>query len=231
MQESEISVIIVVKNGEKYLSDAIESVLNQTYLPSEILVVDGDSADRTAEIAQSFEEVTYIKQENEGLAAARNTGINNAGGEWIAFLDHDDIWVPNKLEMQVKRLQEESDLQYCYGLVQLFVEEGVQLRNGFDESHFKEQLKGRTPGTLIARKTLFDEIGGFDKSFSIACDVDWFTRAADSKIESAFLKKTLLHKRVHTSNLSSKVETNRREIFRVIKNSINRQQNTAHKNQ
>ncbi|NBC67172.1 MAG: glycosyltransferase [Bacteroidetes bacterium] len=231
MQKSEISVIIVVKNGEKYLSDAIESVLNQTYLPSEILVVDGDSADRTAEIAQSFEEVTYIKQQNEGLAAARNTGINNAVGEWIAFLDHDDLWVSNKLELQVKRFEEMNDLQYCYGLVQLFVEEGVQLRNGFDESHFKEQLKGRTPGTLMARKKLFDEIGGFDTAYSIACDVDWFTRAADYKINGAFLEETLLHKRVHASNLSSKVETNRREIFRVIKNSINRQQNSAQKNQ
>lgn len=224
MERDGVSVIIVVKNGERYLKQAIESVLNQTYRPSEILLVDGNSTDDTLKIGRSYPGINILTQSDGGLANARNFGIQHARHNFIAFLDHDDHWVPNKLEMQLDVFLQAPETQYCYGQVQLFLEEGIESRPGFEEHHFTREQIGRTPGTLIARKSLFDKIGGFDPKYSIACDVDWFTRAADLNVKSEFIPKILLHKRVHVSNLSSNVKTNKRELFRVIKESLNRQQ-------
>lgn len=227
MEKGKVSVVIVVKNGEKYVEKAIQSVLNQTYTPSEILLVNGKSTDQTAEIASSYSEIKIFTQKTSGLAHARNLGIEQAEGELIAFLDHDDYWVPHKLEWQVDMFLRDPELEYCYGQVQLFLEEGSQLRAGFNENYFTEGHTGRTPGTLMARKSLFEEIGGFDPKYSIACDVDWFCRAADLRAKSSFIPEILLYKRIHLTNLSSDVKTNKRELFRVIKESLDRQHKNA----
>lgn len=219
-----VSVIIVVKNGTSYLSEAIKSILKQSYKPTEILLVDGNSTDTTVKIAGSYSGITILTQENCGLANARNFGIQNATNKLIAFLDHDDIWVQTKLELQVEEFLRDSELQYCYGQVQLFLENGSNMRNGFRKQDFIRKHTGRTPGTLMVRKSLFDEIGYFDPTYSIACDVDWFTRAADYRINKVFIPKILLRKRVHSSNLSSNVKTNKKELFQVIKKSLDRQQ-------
>jgi glycosyltransferase involved in cell wall biosynthesis len=224
MERDGVSVIIVVKNGEKYLRDAIESVLCQTLAPSEILLVDGRSTDGTKTIARSYPEIRILNQVKSGLANARNFGIEHAAHELIAFLDHDDLWAPNKLELQMEVFLQDPEIGYCYGQVQLFLEEGIERRAGFEEHHFRHEQIGRTPGTLIARKSLFDKIGVFDPKYAIACDVDWFTRAADLNAKAAFISEILLYKRIHATNLSSNVRTNKKELFRVIKKSLDRQQ-------
>lgn len=224
MENGRVSVIIVVKNGEKYLEQAIQSVVNQTVKPFEILLVDGGSADRTLEIAGSYPEIKILIQKEKGLANARNLAIYSANCDLITFLDHDDYWPVNKLELQLEKFQKSPELQYCYGQVQLFLEKGTELRNGFEAHHFNEELVGRTPGTLMARKSLFEEIGNFDPAYSIACDVDWFTRAADFKMKCSFISEILLYKRVHYSNLSANVKRNKAELFRVIKESLKRQE-------
>lgn len=223
MGKDEITVIIVVKNGEKYLETAIKSVLSQSVKPAEILLIDGQSSDRSVEIAKAYPEINVLIQEKTGLANARNLGIQSAKSDLITFLDHDDYWPQDKLKIQFEEFSKSTDLKYCYGQVQLFLEEGAELRYGFEKEHFNKDWVGRTPGTLMARKSLFDEIGMFNPGYSIACDVDWFTRAADLKKETVFISEILLHKRVHHSNLSADVKTNKAELFRVIKESLNRQ--------
>ncbi|MEH2009601.1 glycosyltransferase family A protein [Nostoc sp.] len=223
MRKIIISVIIVVKNGERYLSKAIESVINQTYPPDEILVVNGDSTDSTAQIAKSYKNVRYLHQQGKGLANARNTGIHNARGELIAFLDHDDYWTLDKLEVQINHFINSPDIQYSYANVKLFLEPGCELRSGFRQQQFEEEQVGRTPGTLVVRKSLFDQIGKFNPSFAIGCDVDWFTRTKDYNIKAVFLPQVLLYKRVHDYNLSKNVKTNKEELLKVIKQSLERQ--------
>ena len=100
MDKPLVSVIVPVYNGEHYLSFAIHSILRQDYHPSEVIVVDDGSTDNSANIARSFKEVRYIHQSNQGVAMARNVGIAAARGEFIAFLDADDLWTPNKLSIQ-----------------------------------------------------------------------------------------------------------------------------------
>jgi glycosyltransferase involved in cell wall biosynthesis len=223
IQTMTVSVIIVVQNGERYLSQAIESVIRQTYQPIEILVVDGNSTDNTAQIAKSYPKVRYISQQGRGLANARNTGIENATGELIAFLDHDDYWVLDKLAIQLSYFIKSPKIQYSYANVRLFLESGCQLRHGFKQKQFKQEQIGRTPGTLVVRKSLFEQIGKFNPSFRIGCDVEWFVRAKDRHIVAAYIPQVLLYKRVHNNNLSRNVKTNQKEIFQVIKQSIERQ--------
>lgn len=216
-------MIIVVKNGALYLSEAIESVINQTCRPDEVIVVDGASTDNTVQIARSYSEVRVIQQTDKSLANARNTGIEQSTGEFIAFLDHDDYWTLDKLETQMLSLANHPEAQYSYARVKLFLSPGYNLRPGFSQQQFEEGQVGRTPGTLIARRSLFHQIGGFNPEFSIGCDVDWFTRAKDHSIKASFIPKVLLHKRVHEGNLSGNVRANKAEILEVIKQSLVRQ--------
>lgn len=223
MNQITVSVIIVVQNGEKYLATAIDSVLSQTYLPNQIIIVDGNSTDKTADIAQSYNGVFYLKQTGKGLANARNTGIEKATGNLITFLDHDDHWCENKLTIQVNQFINYPEIQYSYGQVQLFLESGCELRQGFTETLLQEAQKGRTPSTLMVRKSLFEQIGKFNEEFTIGCDVEWFTRAKDDQIPYSFIPEILLYKRVHDHNLSGNVETNRKELFKIVRQSLQRQ--------
>lgn len=217
------SVIIVVQNGERYLDRAIESAIEQTHPPDRIIVVDGCSTDNTAQIAKSYSEVCYLQQQGKGLANARNTGIDTATGELLAFLDADDYWSRDKLAIQLESFIQNPAIQYSYANVKLFLEPGCELRHGFDRQQFDRAQIGRTPGTLVARKSLFDRIGKFNPNFTIGCDVEWFTRAKDYQIAAAFVPQVLLYKRVHDTNLSSNVKTNREELLTVIKQSLHRQ--------
>lgn len=218
-----VSVVTVVKNGERYLSEAIESILRQTWKPDQILVVDGHSTDGTAQIAQSYAEVCYLQQNGKGLAQARNTGIECATGEFIAFLDHDDYWSNNKLDIQMNGLISAPECSYSYANVQLFLQPGCKLRAGFHPDLLKQVQIGRTPSTLVARRSLFDQVGQFSAHFSIGCDVEWFARVKDFDVPTIFIPQVLLYKRVHDTNISSNTELNRAELFKVMKQSLDRQ--------
>src|SRR4051812_31179197 len=112
MSNPSVSVIIAVKNGERFLRDCLESVLAQTFQPVEIIVIDGHSTDSTPAIARSFPQVRYLLQSAPGLSAAYNQGIQGASGELIAFISHDDLWTPDKLAIQVNWMAARPDLVY-----------------------------------------------------------------------------------------------------------------------
>ena len=97
-----ISVIIPTYNRYEFLKRALNSVYAQTFLPSEVIVVDDGSTDNTSHIQLDFPKIKYIYQKNSGVSSARNTGIKNATSDWIAFLDSDDTWLESKLELQVQ---------------------------------------------------------------------------------------------------------------------------------
>jgi glycosyltransferase involved in cell wall biosynthesis len=219
-----VSVIIPVKNGEKYLRSAIESVLKTNYSPLEILVVDGKSVDRTPEIIRSFKSVRHICQEGKGLADAWNLGIREAKGEMIAFVESDDYWAPEKLKLQVACLLENPGIQYTISRFKFFLEPGCSVPVGFKKELLEGDQVGRIPGTLLARRALFDVVGFFNNDLSIAADVDWFVRAKDKDVKFAIIPEVLLYKRVHESNLSSNAETNNRELLSLLRKSIARGQ-------
>ncbi|MBN1317302.1 MAG: glycosyltransferase [Anaerolineales bacterium] len=217
-----VSVIIPVLNGERFLAEAVSSVLEQNYRPVEILVIDGRSIDGTAEIARSFEKVRYICQTDQGLANARNEGIRAAGGELIAFLDHDDIWTLNKLGIQVDYLIQHSNIQYTISKIRLFLEQGCVLPLGYSKRLIENSQVGFTPGALVARKSLFQKIGFFNSEYAIGCDTDWFARTLDANVPMVVIPQILHYKRIHDANLSLIVRVYKEELLSLLNKSIKR---------
>jgi glycosyltransferase involved in cell wall biosynthesis len=225
MNASLVSVIIVVKNGERYLAEAIESVLVQTYEPFEIIVVDGQSTDNTEKITKSYKQVRYIRQTGQGIADAYNVGIDTAKGKLIAFISHDDLWASNKLSVQVNYLVSHPEIQYTVTKFKYFLEQGGYTPPGFKKELLGKEHVGRIMETLVTRKSLFDLIGKLNTDFTIANDVDWFTRAKDKNIPMATIPEVLLYKRIHNTNLSSNAQVNNQELLGILKQSISRRRN------
>lgn len=213
-----VSVITVVRNGERYLAGALQSIVAQTLPAWEVLVIDGQSEDGTVALARSFPGVRCLAQPDRGLAQARNLGLNAARGDWVAFLDHDDWWPPQKLAVQTAFMQH-RDLPYTTAWLRFVVEEGAPPRPGFDP---RVPRPGATPGTLLARRELFAAVGGFDPAYTLGCDADWFTRARDRGVPTAVVPEVLLYKRLHEGNLSVQAALNRREMFRIARQSLQR---------
>ena len=218
-----VSVIVPVYNGAQYLRAALESVFAQTYQPFEVIVVDDGSADESGEIAQSFHDVNYIPQANQGVAAARNHGIEAARGEFLAFLDQDDLWTPEKLKLQIAYFLAHSELGYTLTHQQFFIDPGATLPAWFRKELFPAAHPGWIPGTLVIRRAAFEKVGNFATGYSAASDSDWFFRAKAAGIPMAVVPETLLMKRIHGSNESGNAKDVLSELRKVVKNSIDRQ--------
>jgi glycosyltransferase involved in cell wall biosynthesis len=218
-----VSVIVAVKNGERYLREALESVLAQSYPPHEIIVVDGRSTDQTEQIARSFRQVVFIRQRGQGIADAYNCGIDSACGEIIAFLSHDDRWTPDKLSVQVNHLLEHPEVQYTIARVKFFLENESVVPAGFRPQLLDGDHAGWIMETLVVRRSLFERIGRFNPELKTAEDVDWFSRAKDHQIPMALVPQVLLRKRVHEASLSlSDVDKNNQRLLAVLRQSIQR---------
>jgi glycosyltransferase involved in cell wall biosynthesis len=222
-----VSVVMIVRNGARFLGQALESVQAQRYRPLEILVVDGQSTDGSGAIAGSHPGARLIRQAQGGIADAYNLGIAESRGEFVAFLSHDDLWAPEKLALQVGHLLADPELQYVVAKLRYFLEPGCLPPRGFNSALLEGDHVGRVMETLVARRTLFDSVGGFDPAYRIANDVDWFARVQDLGIPGAVLPAVLLHKRVHDSNASSSEAANTPELLAVLRRSIARRRVSA----
>lgn len=189
-----VSVVMAVRNGERYLSQALASVRQQTVAPLEVLVVDGDSTDATRELAAA-RGARVLAQDGDTLADAYNTGIEAARGDVVAFLSHDDVWLPRKLELQLACL---AGADACVCHAEFFLD-------GEPPPGFRPELLGaprpvRVMEALAARRELFARVGGLRAEVSPADDVDWFARVHDAGVGVPVLPETLLRKRVHAAS-------------------------------
>ncbi len=221
-QQPLVSVIVPVYNGARFLRAALESVFAQTYRPIEVFVVDDGSADDSGVIAQSFPEVRYIRQENQGVAAARNNGIEAARGEFFAFLDQDDLWTPEKLRLQIEHLLNNPELGYTLTHQQFFLEPGTTLPVWFRKELLTSIHTGWVLGTLVVRRTAFEQVGNFATGYSAANDSDWFFRAKAADIPMAIVPELLLLKRIHEANDSGRAKEILSELLKVVKSSLDR---------
>jgi glycosyltransferase involved in cell wall biosynthesis len=222
-----VSVIIPVYNGARHLGAALESVFAQTYRAFEVIVVDDGSVDDSGVIAQSFPDVHYIRQTNQGVAAARNHGLEVARGEFLAFLDQDDLWKPEKLKAQMDHLLSHPDLGYTLTQQQYFLDHGATLPAWFRKELFSTVHTGWVLGTLVVRRTVFDHVGDFATGYSAANDSDWFFRAKAAGIPMAVIPELLLLKRLHETNDSRRAREVLSELLKVVKSSLDRQRSTA----
>lgn len=217
-----INCVIPVYNGEKYLSRAIESILGQTYRPVEIIVVDDGSIDNTSEVAKRYPlPVHYHYQTHSGPAAARNRGIELAQGSLFAFLDADDLWVENKLKLQLAALSAQPDLDMVFGQAQQFHSPEL------DESE-KAKLHGHGEimpggvGTLLIKREAFYRVGLFETTWKVGEFIDWYARATEKGLKSRMLPEVLLKRRLHTTNMGIRERNARADYVRIAKAALDR---------
>ena len=220
-----ISCIVPVFNGERYLNATLQSIFAQSHAPTEVIVVDDGSTDRTAEVVAGYQKrVRYLRQGNLGPAAARNLGLSEARGNLVAFLDQDDLWHPQKLEKQLALLSARPDLDICIAHVQLFWVEEMQQEASLLESHRRGRMvPGYTTGALLTRRSIFDHVGVFDPSLWFGDATDWFLRASEFGKVIELMPDALLYHRMHSANLTRRrAEASKDEFLHIIKGMLNR---------
>lgn len=191
-----VSVIIPCYNHGRYLSKAIESVLGQTYTHFEIIVVDDGSTDKTKEVAQNYKEVKYVSQINQGLSAARNTGIDQSIGQYLVFLDADDWLLPNALLTNLNAIQVSLQLAFVSGGFQFFFDKDQTSRDVtsvVDADHYCHLLQKNFIAMIAAvmfQRWVFDSFR-FDTTLKVCEDYD------------LYLKVTRMHPVTHHTRLIS----------------------------
>ena len=212
-----VSAVIVVRDGERYLGEAIESVLGQTAPPSEVLVLDDGSTDGTAEVARSFgPAVRVIERPPRGVAVARNEAIAAARGDVLAFLDADDRWDPRWIERALAALADDPELELVFGHVQEF--EG--------EATLGEARAGAVMGGLVARRAVFERIGPLEENDGQGEFLEWLLRAREHGVRERMLPEVVLHRRRHEGNRSRSDETGR-DYARILKSALDRRRESA----
>ena len=220
-----VSCIVPVFNGERYLGEALESILRQTHPRLEVIVVDDGSTDGTSGIVAGYgSRIRGLFQTNAGPAAARNRGLAAARGELVGFLDADDLWHPEKLARQVGRFHTRPELDACVTHVQNFWV--PELRE--EEERCRDEPRGRpVPGyvtqALLARRGAFESVGPFDAALPHGDSTEWFLRARERGAVVELLEDVLVYRRLHGTNRSRRLAANSRDRYlHLVKQSLDR---------
>ena len=215
-----ISAIIAVWNGETYVKEAIQSVLTQTLPAHELIVVDDGSTDQTAAMVRSFPQVKLIQQVNAGTGPARNSGVNAATGDWLAFLDHDDLWVPDKLATQTRWVHANPGSCGVLGLIENFISPELSEDAKSMIACPPGPLPGYSPSVLTIRRDRFLETGGWPASEREG--VEWFVHARELGVKFVEIPQVLVQRRLHQSNRTRLGVANNLDYVRVARGLIAR---------
>ena len=213
-------------NCSKYLREAIDSVYAQTYSDWEIIFWDNASTDNSAEIANSYDnKLRYFRGEiNIPLGNARNLAIEKARGEYVAFLDCDDIWLPQKLDEQARLFETQQDVMLVYSDSYLIDSEGNTIRTAFET---EQPLKGHVFNELLCRynfiplltamirKEVFDEIGLFNPAYKMAEEYDLFLRIAHL-YSIDYVGSPMAKYRIHEGNFSRNMDIGIKEEIEIL---------------
>ncbi|MSP12355.1 MAG: glycosyltransferase family 2 protein [Chloroflexi bacterium] len=220
--QSLVSVIVPVFNGVQFLPEAVDSIRAQNYHPLEIIIVDDGSTDDTARAAAGLgPDVRYLYKTNGGPSSARNAGLVVAKGAFMAFLDADDLWPADKLQIQVGRLLAAPELEVVLGRIQYVLLPGAQE----PQIHLSEDDNSLVfihLGSGVFRKSAFDKVGNFDETLRFSEDHDWFLRAREAGIGMVILKRITLHYRLHTGNMTREKKIQDLYLTNVLKKSLDR---------
>jgi len=219
--EPKVSIIIPTYNQSQYLEEAMESVLNQTYQNIEIIIVDDGSTDNTSEVVKSFDnKIIYIPQKNKGASSARNAGIKKAQGQYVAFLDSDDMWIKNKLEKQIKFIQNNPEIGLlgtgCYQMVDINKMIYKKIFPAKNEILQKDLIKYNPfiQSSVIIKKDVFNHIDLYDEKFKESEDYDLWLRIAQ-KYKVANLEQALVTKRYYEKGLSK--DKDNKQLYFALK--------------
>ncbi|MDH4209610.1 MAG: glycosyltransferase family 2 protein [Anaerolineae bacterium] len=223
-----VSVVVPVYNCERYLPEALESVLAQTYRPIEIIVVDDGSTDGSADAAQRLgPTVRYCWQSHSGASAARNRGVDLAKGGFLAFLDADDLWLEAKLALQLAAFEADPTLDIVFGHVQQFpspdLEDSAKVRLRYSA----EKLPGHVPSTMLITREAFLRVGPFESHWRLGEFMDWYLRALERGPKTLMLPDVLARRRLHADNLGVRERDSQGDYLRILKASLDRRRGSA----
>jgi glycosyltransferase involved in cell wall biosynthesis len=217
-----VSCIVPVYNGARFLADALESILEQTWPTREVIVVDDGSTDATPQVLAGFgSRARVVRTSNQGPAAARNTGLSNSAGEFIAFLDADDRWLSDKLERQLARFRERPDLLVCFARFKN-VQGAASIEGDPLLNPEAWPVTPFSPCTLLARRAAFDLVGQFDPSLRRGEDTEWFTRLMMKEVKYETMPDVLVERRIHEDNLSRALPPTPEAVLAAIKSALDR---------
>jgi glycosyltransferase involved in cell wall biosynthesis len=226
-ESPDISVVVPVHNGARYLAECIQSVLDQRHAALELLVVDNASTDATAEVARAFPAVRYFHLPDKGLSRALNHGLEHCRGGFLAFLDADDLWTPNRLALQLETFARNPEVELVFGHVEQFIspelEESAKAKLGVRHT----LLPGRHRGTMLIRTESFWRVGPFEPSVDYGEFLDWYMRAAEQHIRDVMLADVVTLRRVHGANLGYTERNRRVEYARVLKRGLDRRRRSS----
>lgn len=214
MSAPRVSILTPVYNGERYIAQAIESARAQTFQDFELIIVNDGSTDNSSEVIRPYltdPRIRYLEQRNGGVAAARNAALRVAKGQYIGFLDQDDLWLPEKLKLQVQYLDDHPDVGLVHANQSYIDSDGRHKRIHFDDGFtkvsgwcFRDQfIKNRIAVlTVLARKSVLDRIGPLNETIPGGDDYEMWLRIS-KHFPIGHLDQVLAHYRMHESNVSN----------------------------
>jgi glycosyltransferase involved in cell wall biosynthesis len=224
-----VDVVIPVYNGAKYLSDCIRSVCAQTFAPNKIIVIDDGSEDATHEIASGWGgRVHCHRVSHGGLPYARNQGLLRSTSEFVAFVDSDDIWTPEKLEVQLAVIEAASGPSMIFGYVQQFISPDLTPEEASQIKCDSWPIRGLFSSTLLVRRSDCDRVRPFDESIQTGEFIEWYSRAVDLGIQTIVVPQVLCHRRLHRDNLGRGGASSRLGYVRMVKAVLDRRRKHRH---
>lgn len=193
-------MVIAVYDGERFIREAIQSVLDQGYDDLELIVVDDGSTDATPKAIAEFPEVRVVRQDNAGQASALNRGVSLARGGLLAFNDADDIWTPGRLRLQLEALAATPDLDAVYGHVEQFLEPDAPPSVVAGLTPARRVQPSRLHTAMLVRRQAFDRVGPFPEEVRVVSVVEWSSRAKEI-LNERVLDEIVLRRRLHGSNI------------------------------
>jgi glycosyltransferase involved in cell wall biosynthesis len=227
LAEPLVTAAIPVRDGEAYLAEAIESVLGQTRPCEQLIVVDNGSSDRSAAIAAGFgPSVELVSEPRPGIGAARNAALDAARGDFLAFLDADDLWEPEKTALQLAAFAAEPGLQLAFGHVRQFVSPELPAAEAQGLRVPTAPQPGQYIGAMLARREAIEAIGPWP-DVRVSDGLTFFLRARELGLAQTMLAETVTRRRVHGANHSIHNRSERSEFARHLKRSLDRRRGAA----
>jgi glycosyltransferase involved in cell wall biosynthesis len=218
-----IAVIIPVRNGERYLAEALDSVLAQTHRPSDIVVVDDGSTDGTVAVARRYAPgVRCVSQRAAGIGAARNRGVAEDRGEYLAFLDGDDVWPADRLERLIAGFSRNPRPDLVFGHMRQFLSGDLDPAARAELVCPEDPQRAVLANTMLLPRAVWERVGPFSTEAVRSEFLDWLLRARERNLREAILDDVVLLRRLHASNHGRKTQDSAGEYALTLKRALDR---------
>lgn len=217
-----VSVVIPVHNGERFIAQSVEAVLGQDHEPIELIVVDDGSTDSTPDIVARYSEVRYVRQENAGPSAARNTGIELSTGAFLTFCDCDDVYRQRKVSVQLRHLEAHPDTACVLVRHETFVEPGTEPPAWMATDDTGVQVQ-----SAMVRREVVETIGGYNAEYRLTENMEWLGRMRAANLRIDVLDEILVDRRLHGANLSYERKGLQQGLLRSLRDRLEEKRKVA----